>query len=851
MQQVRCLISELKICTTGKTYFFFDLNRRLNRLLFLLCISCFPFLAEAVIVTGRVTDALNKPLPFANVYIRGTTHGTNTNDEGIYVLNVEPGTYEIIFKYLGYKTVTRSIVAGTEKIVLDVSMEIENYQLAEIVIKADAEDPAYAMIRKAQKKRKYYLDQVHSFSCDAYIKGVQKLTKYPKKFLGQDIDFEGMLDTVTGIIYLSESVSKFYFKRPDLTKETMISSKVSGDNKAFSFNQNAMMQYNFYNNIVGQGVLGDRGFISPVAASAMLYYRYKLIGTFTDNNQQVEKIEVIPIRPSDPAFRGFIYITDSTWRIHSLDLYLTRESQVKFVDTLHLEQVYLPVGGHQDIWMPVSNKFSFSFNLFGFVGNGTFLGINSNFEINPDLDKHFFDGEVLKINKDANKMDMNYWMNLRPVPLTQEESVDYSKKDSMQVIRESKPYKDSLDRQSNRIKAGKLLLTGYRYQRRFKNEELNFSPLIQNIEYNTVEGLRIRLAADYTKTFENKTSWSFSPEAAYGFANKTFQGTGRLRYNYNPRQFAHISIEGGQDAVQYNNQKPILPVVNSSYTLLAEQNYMKIYEKRFAILEHKTEVTNGIQVSSRIEYSDRLPMVNHTVFTLVDVKDRRFISNDPKFPGDTLNRPPFARSQSFSAQVQVRLRLRQKYISRPDNKFIMGSKYPTLLLLYRKAFPGILGSGSDYDFVRATVEDEMNLGMLGTTSYTLSYGNFIRTRKIGFISYQHFSGNLTVISSFKLNSFNLLDYYTYSTPEEYVEGHLEHNFNGFILNKIPYVRKLKLNEVVGFHYLYVRNKPAHYEYAAGLQKLGLVRIDFVSAWEPHQKPRYGFRIGISILGSGR
>lgn len=819
----------------------------MNKKYFLILFFLFPVIAQAVIISGRVTDSGIKPLVFANVFIKGTTHGTNTNDDGFYILDVQPGRHEIVFKYLGYKTVMVPVFAAQEKITLDVNLEIENYQLAEVVIKANTEDPAYEIIRRAQKKRKYYLDQVRSFSCDAYIKGTQKLKKYPKKILGQEINLDGIIDTATGIVYLSESVSKFHFKKPDLSKEEMISSKVSGDNRAFSFNQNGMMQYNFYNNLVGIGGLTDRGFVSPVASSAMLYYTYKLIGSFNENNQTVNKIEVKPIRLSDPAFSGYIYIIDSTWRIHSLDLFITKESQLQFVDTLFLEQVYLPVDSGNTIWMPVSGKFNFSFNLLGFKGNGTFIGVNSNFKINPEFDRNFFNGEVLKINKDANKKDLNYWMNQRPVPLTKEETVDYVKKDSLEIIRESEPYQDSLDRRSNKIKIMKILITGYTYKKSRERIELSFSPLINNLEYNTVEGLRIGLSAEFKKSYENKKGWSISPQVAYGFANETVQASGKFKINYDPHRLASVTIEGGQDAVQYNNQKPIPPIVNSAYTLLAERNYMKLYEKKFISLQHKTEITNGLNITTDMEYSDRLPMVNNSDYTLIDLESKKFLSNNPNFPSDSLNLPPFERNQSFSVQLQFRIRFRQEYISRPNNKFILGSKYPTLILGYKRAFENLFGSDMDYDFVFAGVEDQVRLGMIGTISYNLGYGNFVGVRDIKFVSYQHFRGNLTLVSNFRLNSYNLLAYYLYSTEKEFFEGHIEHDFSGFILNKIPFIRELNLNEVVGFHYLYVRDKPMHYEYSIGLQKFGIARVDFVSAIASNTKPLYGFRIGVSIF----
>jgi hypothetical protein len=60
--------------------------------------------------------------------------------------------------------------------------------LKSVTIRAGAEDPAYAIIRKAIKKRKTYLNEVKAFSCDVYIKGLQKLLETPKRFMGRNLD---------------------------------------------------------------------------------------------------------------------------------------------------------------------------------------------------------------------------------------------------------------------------------------------------------------------------------------------------------------------------------------------------------------------------------------------------------------------------------------------------------------------------------------------------------------------------------------------------------------------------------------------------------------------------------------
>lgn len=59
-------------------------------------------------IAGKITDQEfnNEPLPFANILIKGTTTGTTSDFDGLYQIDrLDPGTYTIVFSYLGYETV--------------------------------------------------------------------------------------------------------------------------------------------------------------------------------------------------------------------------------------------------------------------------------------------------------------------------------------------------------------------------------------------------------------------------------------------------------------------------------------------------------------------------------------------------------------------------------------------------------------------------------------------------------------------------------------------------------------------------------------------------------------------------
>ena len=164
----------------------------MKKALLALTLLIFVLPVKAIPVTGKVTDQQGQPIPFANVYIKGTTTGTTTNIDGDYTLELKPGKYELVFKLISYKMHVELVEVASQRITLNIKLSAESFHLKEVAINASAEDPAYAVIREAIKKRKYYLDQVDAYSCNVYIKGVQKITKHPEKIMGMDLDISGL-----------------------------------------------------------------------------------------------------------------------------------------------------------------------------------------------------------------------------------------------------------------------------------------------------------------------------------------------------------------------------------------------------------------------------------------------------------------------------------------------------------------------------------------------------------------------------------------------------------------------------------------------------------------------------------
>lgn len=90
---------------------------------------------------GKVIDReTGDPLPGANVFIVGTTLGAATDVDGEYfILNVSPGTYELLASFIGYSTLRIKNIRAVAGLTVEVNFELvpEAIQAGEIVIVAE------------------------------------------------------------------------------------------------------------------------------------------------------------------------------------------------------------------------------------------------------------------------------------------------------------------------------------------------------------------------------------------------------------------------------------------------------------------------------------------------------------------------------------------------------------------------------------------------------------------------------------------------------------------------------------------------------------------------------------------
>lgn len=820
-------------------------------------------------ISGTVTDEKGEPLPYASVFVKGTTVGTTANNRGKFFLDLEPGNYIITCQHVGYARQEQPLTVTANPQELNFSLLLQQTTMKEVIVRAGAEDPAYEIIRNAIKKKKDYVEPLDSFTCEAYIKTLIRTRKLPKKILGKKIEESdrqemGVDSAGKGIIYLSESLTKIASKKPNKIKLEVLSGRESGGN-GFGFNFPTFT--NFYNNninVFAMQQLSPRGFISPIADGALNYYRYKYLGSFFEDGKEINQIKVIPRRKYEPLFSGTINITEGDWRIHSLDLMLLKESQLQVLDTLIIRQIHVPIGN--EVWRTKDQTIYFTFNVFGFDAIGNFINVYNKYDANPQFSKKYFNNVVMAYDTAANKKTRQYWDSVRPVQLEAEEALNYHIKDSAFLAQRdsarSKRSIDSMRRKQGHITPMKILWNGFTRSDFHPDHPFSYSwqPLLKNLYYNTVEGVAVNAEAVFRKSFPAlRQQISFTPHTRYGFSNTHLNAWGTLVFT--KRVFnrdadgmggtssrSSWTVSGGKRINQFNKEEPVTPLFNTVYTLLFRRNYMKLYENYYGNIVWNKRFDNDLRITADLLYEDRLPLENTTNYSLIKNEDRVFT---PNYPFEKIN-AQFDRHQAVIAGITFQFKPGQQYVQFPRGKMAVGSKYPTFSLNYYKGIDKLLGSDVNFDKWKFAVWDDMNFKLLGLMKYRVSVGGFLNDKKVFIQDYQHFNGNQVFYAGPYLNSFQLAPYYANSTTAAfYLDGHVEHHFNGLLTNKIPLFRKLNWHLVAGTNAFYVNGSNNYVEAFAGLENIfKLLRVDVIASYLNGNTGQVGIRIGFGGLFGG-
>ena len=857
------------------------------RLVILLALVSSSILSFATIIRGIIKDNNGSPLAFATIYIKETGSGTTSNEEGNYELVLQEGDYQISFQFLGHETQIKKVKVEKEVVELNVILILQTFELGLATVTLNNEDPAYSIMRKAISKAKYHSNQLDTYTAEVYIKGTGKLIDYPWLAKGM-IEKEGIKKNQA---FVSESISKIKFTRPNKFEEKVISIRSNGSNNNTS--PTGFIRGSFYDPIISDNV-------SPLSPSSFSYYKFNYIRTFTDRQFQVNEIKVTPRSRGDNVFEGTIFIIEDLWSIHSLNL-----TTLKQGISLSMNQFYAPI--EDNVWLPVSNQFAIAGKFFGFEFQYKYLATLSKYSIklNPKLvlPKLDIDGEKLSsksfnnpqenpkknikevgeqlssgkeisrkdlqkflkfqekednkvrkepdlisdinvvIDSNAYKTDSAYWDRIRPVPLLYDEIIGYRKMDSIQVVQQKKMQLDSL--KNNGLLTKKFqpldLLIGAKYK---ISDHSDFKILIPETFFNTIEGFYIYYRLKYSFTFSdsNKTKLSISPGARYSFARNKFSGL--INLTLNSKNYK-ATLEGGRMVRQLNQDEPILPFINSFTTLILEKNLIKLYERDYFNISYLRKINNKHFITTNFSWDNRTELSNQSNRKLIDDRKIDYSSNRPE--NLELTNTGFENHQAFIGSISITTKPWLKFGKYNQKKYEINSSSPSFTFLYRKGFSNILSSDVDFDLIELASKYSFKNGSRGLFTFNFKLGIFINSSQLYFPDYFHFMGNKTPFTTTDPSaSFRLLDYYTYSTAQKYFSANSHYSFRKFLLSSEAAIRMLGIKESVFINYLATPLSKNYTELGYSIDGIfRSFRLEGVFSFQNLTYRQFGFRIGFS------
>lgn len=797
-------------------------------------------------ISGYLMNENNEPIPFVHIFIRELATGTTTDEKGYYFLTIDPGNYNFTISAVGYQSQTVPVIIGDKPVIKNFFLKSSSTELNEIIVKASRRDPAYEIIQNVIDTKEKYISQVKSARTKVYLRAMetveQKERKRPER---QDESIE--LSTQgpptdpleearkkeqqkLGKVNFVEMQLTLNYLHPDKYKEERTGFKLYGSRDGLFIPLFSEADFNFYHNLVDMKGISEIPVISPVSRLAIISYKYKLEEVLKEDEKVVYKIRVTPRKTGDATCRGFLFINDSTWNINRLELTL-QKGGLKFYDVFTIRQSYENV--NDDVWIPVRQEFDYQTKLSSKLFKGNTVLVFSDYEKDYSFPPKFFGNEVSVITKEAYERDSAYWNNTRPEPLTPEQQKVVAYRDSVEAAHNTKEYLDSILTQYNKVTVGEVLLHGFGFRNDTKKSNLFLPSLLNLVGFEVIGGFRVSPYGGYARMFDNGRRLWTSANVSMGFKNKDLQGNLNFWTRYNPYRLGDASVRVGRSFAQINTFDAYLNQLRISNFILHD------YVQGF----HRIELFNGFFISTDIGFHDRRSL---------DDYDRTSIINEVIDEVDPL---VFDDYQALITETRLSYTPKQRFMTEPNQKVILGSNYPTFTVTHQKGWNELLTSDVDFDYLGLEISQNLILGTLGNSRYSLMAGKFVNSRNLPFVDIKRFRESDPILYSDPLHSFQLLDT-SLTATNIFLEAHYIHHFNGALINNIPLVKKLRIGTVAGAGAMWIKESNyRHEEIFAGIErifKLGKRRRLRVGAYgvisqSNYSPPQTDFKISFDVI----
>lgn len=746
-------------------------------------------------LSGWIINDKKEPLSFASVEIKELKKGSISADDGSYQFFLERGKYDVVVSLVGYQPKVVTVYINNEDVSEIITLEdAESSELSDVLIKVKARDRAEDLIRNVIKSKDGILNAIGSYSYNAYIRAFQmdSITSQKKS--------ENIADTIAKENYNDMSLTEVSLKvdRSDngQLKEERLGVVKRGKTESLFYLSAIEGDFFIYNNLINAPPVSKIPFVSPLSYSGLVAYKFKTISIDRTIKPKVYTIAIIPRLLSNATIEGEISIQDSTWNVISTSFRLPPSHMPEF-DFMEVKQQYDSVGDNAR--MITRQQFTYySKSKKGKLFGETVVAY-SNYELKKNFKKGYFGNELSATSEEAYQKDSTFWNSVRSEPLSKQQELYARYQDSIYKLMRSESYLDSMDRVLNKITWKKMLIFGQIFNDHKKERMWILPPITSIIQPVAFGGMRLKLAGAYRKTFPSRKNLQLEADLSYGFRNKDVNGEVSLKRKYNPFNSGEFSIRGGR------NFEFIYPV-DAWVNVLKRSN---IYLNSYLEIEHGLDIFNGLRMLNSFEIAFRRSVSDYKVGNNAD--SIFGIANEPPVDFDPYN-------ASYN-QVKLYYTPKLRFIREPKEKIYLGSKWPTFYVIWRKGIPKLFASKIDFDYLEFGIEHHLNLGITGQTHYIIKSGDFTNTNNLRIIDYKFMRQGDPLFFQNPNKTFQALDS-TFPVFDRFYQGNLVHEFNGFLINRIPFMKKLKLQEVAGGGFLITKDRSLRYlEFFAGIERV--------------------------------
>jgi hypothetical protein len=734
-------------------------------------------------IKGRVTDASNgDPIPFASVGLKGVNAGTTTNFQGEYTLTTKLPADSIYVSFVGYKKRTKKIDRKLTNQEIDFQLDPTNRALQEVVVYS-GENPAFRILRNVLKnKSKNDRSQLTAYEYDSYTKmelDVDNISEKmrEKKFMKEIESAIKKFEKIAGedgkaVIptYISESISKFYFKEsPKRKKEQILKTNIKGvgvsDGSFISqlVGGNLFANYNFYQSYVP---FFGKDFASPIGENWKGNYQFYLNDTTNLDGRVCYQIDFEPKNVKDLVFTGQMWVDTTSYALVQIDATVEKGANLNFIDKIKISQELERT--ESGAWLPAKTRFLIDIEELTKGSAGMLLKMyisNKNFVVNQPRPNEFYD-LTSEVAEDAKEPDPEYWKYARHESLSRQDLLASSLIDSVKNLPTVKTY----------VEIAELILSGYK---KFNNIEVG--PYINSFAINSIEGARFRLGFRTNANFDKH--WILRGNVGFGTKDLVPKYALEINYLFSKKKWTVAGIRHSYDIERVGLTPDLIGDNRLFYAFTRFGAFSGAFFRRESEAFFSTEIIKGLTLSS-------------------SVNTRSF---DPLFrfqyrlnPEQGMNSPVQDFFQESFLTFEARFAKNETYILNGNERITLATKrIPVIIFKYQRGIKGFLGGDFDYEKFTLKAFQTIRLGKMGRSDYTLTAG-YTPSNLPAPLLFPHL-GNETLF--FVRSAYSTMNYFEF-VSDRYASLQYNHNFEGLLFNRIPLINKLNWRLIASSNVLF-------------------------------------------------